>query len=461
MELKLFDTSKGSKRKFSPIDPPHVGMYACGPTVYNLVHIGNLRTYISEDILHRVLELNGYKVDHVLGITDISNATSKDSDATHGDRKDSKSTSEDSEIAEYYEMIFKNDIADLNIREPKIYCRASDHISEQIQMISCIEKKQHTYKTSKGIYLDTKKLDEYGNLARLDVEGLKAGARIDDSEKRHLTDFVLWKFSPRDKKRLLEWDSPWGPGIPGWHTECAAMSSKYLGKNFDIHCGRQNHIPVHHTNEIAQANVCYGTSLANYWVHGNFVHFKNKRMSKSADKLEITLQNIVDRGFEPLDYRYLCLGAHYRSKLSFSWESLEASTTALNRLRKIYSEIDTSTVPDRGYMQRFISVVNNDLNTPQGLALLWEMLKSELSPSVKKATMYEYDRVLGLRLDLRSSESEPIPTAIKALVNKHQLAKANKQWRVADSIRNQLSIEGYELQYLADGTFRHVQRKSK
>jgi cysteinyl-tRNA synthetase len=261
MTLRLFDTYARSIRDFEPLDTAEVRMYTCGPTVYNYAHIGNLRTYVFEDVLRRVLEFNGYRVRHVMNITDVghlvSDADTGEDKMELGSRRTGKSAWE---IADYYTRAFKDDLACLNILEPTIWCRATDHIPEQIEMIRCIEARGFTYRTSDGIYFDTSKLPGYGTLARLDIEGLRAGMRVELAEKRNPTDFALWKFSPPDQKRQMEWESPWGVGFPGWHIECSAMSAKYLGTFFDIHCGGEDHVPVHHTNEIAQTEACHGCS---------------------------------------------------------------------------------------------------------------------------------------------------------------------------------------------------------
>ncbi|MFN2190427.1 MAG: class I tRNA ligase family protein, partial [Candidatus Promineifilaceae bacterium] len=283
MMLKLYDTYERRVREFTPLNPEKVTLYACGLTVYDYAHIGNLRTYIFEDILRRTLEYNGYKVEHVQNITDVGHLVS---DADTGEDKMEVGTQRTGmsawEIAELYTEAFKNDLHQLNIYEPTIWCKATDHIQEQIDMVRCIEEKGYTYRTSDGIYFDTSKMDNYGYLARLDVQGLQAGTRIDMGEKRNPTDFALWKFSPPDKQRQMEWDSPWGVGFPGWHIECSTMAAVYLGKFFDIHCGGEDHIPVHHTNEIAQTQACYGTNLANFWMHGYFLQLNEMKMAKSA-----------------------------------------------------------------------------------------------------------------------------------------------------------------------------------
>src|SRR5215475_15526799 len=325
MTLRLFDTYTREVRDFAPLDPSEVRMYACGPTVYDYAPIGNLRTYVFEDILRRVIEFNGYKVNHVMNITDVghlvSDADTGEDKMELGARRAGKSAWE---IADYYTQEFRRDLTRLNILEPTIWCKATDHITEQIEMIRCIEAKGFTYPTSDGIYFDTSHLADYGHLARLDTSGLRAGARVDKGEKRNPTDFALWKFSPRDQKRQMKWPSPWGIGFPGWHIECSAMASKYLGEHFDIHCGGIDHIAVHHTNEIAQSECCHGRPWVNFWLHGEFLELDKAKMSKSSGSF-LYLDRIMADGFSPLDYRYLLLTTHYRSRLRFSYESLEAA----------------------------------------------------------------------------------------------------------------------------------------
>ncbi|HOT93371.1 MAG TPA: cysteine--tRNA ligase [Anaerolineae bacterium] len=451
MTLKLYDTYTRSIREFEPLHPPEVGMYTCGPTVYDYAHIGNLRTYIFEDVLRRVLLFNGYTVNHVMNITDVGHLTS---DADTGEdrmEKGSRRTGLSAwEIAEMYTQEFKADLQRLNILEPTIWCRATDHITEQIETIRCIEANGFTYRTSDGIYFDTSKLPDYGYLGRLDVEGLQAGARVDLGEKRNITDFALWKFSPPGQKRQMEWDSPWGVGFPGWHIECSAMSAKYLGPFFDIHCGGEDHITVHHTNEIAQTQACYGTRLANFWLHGYFLQIDEARMGKSVGNF-LRVQTLMDRGYDPLAYRFMCLGAHYRSRLSFTWEGLDGAQTALNRLRAAAYAWGEPGVVDEEYMDKFAAQVNDDLNMPRALAVTWDLVKSDLPEATRKATLLAFDQVLGLRLAAWKPVEEPIPEAIMALVEQRTLARKEKRWQDADALRAQVAAAGYEIEDTPQG----------
>ncbi len=445
MTLRLFDTYTRSVRDFVPLHPPKVGLYTCGPTVYDYAHLGNLRTYLFEDLLRRVLAFNGYRVTHVMNLTDVghlvSDADIGEDKMEQGSRRTGKSAWE---MAAFYTQAFKDDLDHLNMLEPTIWCRATHHIPEQIEAIRCLEAKGLTYRTADGIYFDTSKLPSYGELARLDIQGLHAGMRVDMGEKRHPTDFALWKFSPPEQKRQMEWDSPWGVGFPGWHIECSAMATKYLGRFFDIHCGGEDHIPVHHTNEIAQTEACHGTHLANFWLHGAFLQLDDAKMAKSAGDF-VRLQTVVERGDDPLAYRPFCLGAHYRATLHFTWEGLAGAATALHRLRTAAAERGATGTVDVGYVDRFRARVNDDLNMPRALALTWELVKSALPASTKKGTLLQFDRVFGLRLAEWHPGEAVVPEAIWVLVQQRQHARAEKRWQEADALREQVQAAGYDI----------------
>ncbi|HEY5670828.1 MAG TPA: hypothetical protein VIS10_12595, partial [Anaerolineales bacterium] len=354
------------------------------------------------------------------------------------------------EIAKLYTQEFKLDLERLNILEPTIWCRATDHISDQIEVIQCIEKNGYTYRTSDGIYFDTSKMRDYGLLARLDIEGLQAGARIDIGEKRHLTDFALWKFSTPDQKRQMEWDSPWGVGFPGWHIECSAMSAKYLGPLFDIHCGGEDHISVHHTNEIAQTQACYGTRLANFWMHGYFLQIDEARMGKSAGNF-LRLETLIDMGYDPLAWRMFCLNAHYRAKLNYTVDGLDGAMISLDRLRKAAYDWGEPSVVDEEYVAKFLETVNDDLNMPRAMALTWDLVKSDLPNGTKKATILYFDQILGLRLDEWEPIEEIIPDEIMELVQKRQEARQDKRWKDADALRDEVSVAGFEIEDTPQG----------
>ena len=456
-DLYLYNTLTRKKELFKPLHDNEVRMYTCGPTVYNYAHIGNLRTYIFEDILRRVLEYNGFTVKHVENITDVGHLTD---DADQGEDKVEKMAREKKmtawEIAEFFTKKFQEDIKQLNIKEPHIWCKATDHIADQIETIKKIEKAGYTYRTSDGIYFDTSKLENYGELARLDSTKLKAGARVAMGEKKNPTDFALWKFSPQDKKRQMEWDSPWGKGFPGWHIECSTMSTKYLGVPFDIHCGGIDHIPVHHTNEIAQTWAAEGKKMANFWLHGEFLVIDEQRMGKSAGNF-ITLQTLIDKGYHPLAYRYFVLNAHYRQKLNFSWEGLDFAQHSLNNLYKSLAQLPEPISEGCGqFEEKFLKAINDDLNTPQALAVMWEMLKSSnCSPEQKVHSLFKFDEVLGLKLKDKFQElknkTANIPEQIKELLKTRQQARQNKQWELADKIRDEINALGYIVEDTPEG----------
>ena len=446
MPLVLYDTYTRSLREFEPLSPDEVGLYACGPTVYDFPHIGNMRTYVFGDLLRRALVFNGYKVRHVMNITDVGHLTS---DADTGEDKMEEGARRAGktawEIAEFYTGVFKEDMLRLNILEPDTWCRATDHIAEQIREIQCIEAKGFTYRTSDGIYFDTSKQPDYGYLARLDVEGLEAGARVDMAEKRSITDFALWKFSPPDEQRQMEWDSPWGVGFPGWHIECSAMSARYLGPYFDIHLGGEDHISVHHSNEIAQTEACHGTRLANFWMHGYFLQLGDAKMAKSAGGF-LRVQTLIDRGYDPLVYRLFCLSASYRSKLNFKWESIEGAARQLNRLRlAVHGWGAPDAEADEAYLQRFTEVVNNDLNLPRAMSVTWDLVRSDLPDGLKKATIMRFDEILGLSLAEWEPEETAVPDHINDLAEQRRQARAEKRYADADALRDEIIAAGFEI----------------
>lgn len=456
-KLILYNTLTRTKEEFRPIEPGTVKMYCCGPTVYNFAHIGNLRAYFFEDILKRVLLYNGYNVVHVMNITDVGHLVSDDDE---GEDKMEKGSAREGktvwEIANFYTEAFRKDISLLNIIPPTIYCKATDNIKEQIDMIKCLEAKGYTYTTADGVYYDTSKFPEYGKLARLDIEGLEEGKRIQFSEeKKNKTDFALWKFSPKNEKRQMEWESPWGTGFPGWHIECSAMSQKYLGDTFDIHCGGVDHIPIHHTNEIAQAEACSGKPFVNYWLHGEFLIEDKGKMSKSSGEF-LRLQTLIDKGYSPLEYRYFLLMTHYRKKIKFSFDNLDAARNGFNNLKSKIAEIkslaedsDTIEITRTGkYLERFAGCINDDLNAGEGLALAWEMLKDDsLNPAEKILLVNIFDRIFGLELEKVEAvkSGTDIPEEIKELAEKRTEAKKNKDFRLADELRNLIKEKGYEV----------------
>ncbi len=463
-KLFLFNTLSRAKEEFIPLETGKAGIYCCGPTVYNFAHIGNLRAYFFEDILKRVLLYNGYDVKHVMNITDVGHLVSDDDE---GEDKMEKGASREGktvwEIAEFYTEAFKNDIAMLNILPPTVYCKATDFIKEQIDMVKCLDDKGYTYKTNDGVYFDTQKFPEYGKLALLDIEGLEEGKRIAFSdEKKHKTDFALWKFSPKDQKRQMEWESPWGTGFPGWHIECSAMSIKFLGRHFDIHCGGVDHIPIHHTNEIAQAEACTGEKFVNYWLHGEFLIEEKGKMSKSAGEF-LRLKTLVDKGYSPLDYRYFLLMTHYRKKIKFSFENLDAARNGFQNLKNRIKEIKSAapqqskTLTDEAlkYKTKFHESINDDLNIGEGLAILWDALKdSALNDLDKVLLANEFDEILGLDLNkIEAEKPDDVPEEIIGLANKRKEAKAAKDFKLADELRQLIKEKGYELLDKKGGEF--------
>ncbi len=452
--LTFYDNYTRSLRPFVPLNPGgDVGLYACGPTVYDYQHIGNFRTFMFVDTLRRVLEWNGYSVRHVMNVTDVGHLTS---DADTGEdkmEKGSRRTGKTAwEIARLYTDAFLVDMKRLDIENPTVLSRATDHIPEQIAFIADIEKNGYAYRTSDGVYFDTAKQKDYGHLARLDVKGLEAGKRVELGEKRHATDFALWKFSPPGERRQMEWDSPWGKGFPGWHIECSAMAQKYLGDFFDIHCGGEDHIPVHHTNEIAQTEARVGTRLANFWMHGYFLLQNDAKMAKSAGEF-LRIDSLIERGYDPLAYRYLCLTAHYRGQLNFTWDALDSAAIALDRMRNgLYELRDAGAAePDSAMIERFGNDINDDLNMPRALALAWETLRGDLPPAVKRATLLVFDRVFGLSLAAWEPKVDIVPEAVRALAEARSAARKSKNWAEADRLRGEIAASGWEMEDRADG----------
>ncbi len=458
MKVKIFlhNTLTRKKEEFKPLKTGRVGFYTCGPTVYNYAHIGNLRTYVNEDVIKRVLLYNGFKVKHVMNYTDVGHLTS-DSDTGEDKmelaRKRERKTAW--QVAEFYSRAFENDIKSLDIIPADIIAKATDHIKEQIELIRKLEKNELTYTTVDGVYFDTSKIKDYGKLAKLDIRGLKAGARIEVGEKRNPTDFALWKFSPREEKRDMEWDSPWGVGFPGWHIECSAMSMKYLGETFDIHAGGIDHIPVHHTNEIAQSEGATGKKFVNYWLHSDFLIMGKGKMAKSEGTF-ITLNDLIRKGYDPLAYRYFCLTAHYRTQLLFSYENLDAAKNTYDGLKRKIIELkrDREKFHENNveeYMKRFLDAVDDDFDTPKALALLHEVLKSGLKDCEKYHLALDFDKVLGLGLGRLKEEKVNVPSEIQKLLDERAKARKAKDWKKADEIRDTIKKKEFNVLDSPDG----------
>lgn len=458
--LFLYNTLSRQKEEFKPIKDRFVGLYTCGPTVYNYAHIGNLRTYIFEDVLKRTLVYNGYDVKHVMNITDVGHLTS---DADEGEDKMEKGAQREGksawDIAEFYTQSFKQDILVLNVEEPNVWCKATDYIAEQIDLIKKLEEKGYTYRTSDGIYFDTSKFPDYNKLSQLKLEELEEGARVEvNPEKKNPTDFALWKFSPTGTKREMEWESPWGIGFPGWHVECSAMSLKNLDPNLDIHCGGVDHINVHHTNEIAQSEAATGKKFFNYWLHGAFLNIVGgKKMAKSADNFLTVKNALLDKNINPLAYRYAALQTHYRKPMEYSEESIEGAASGLNNLigqvaalGSVAGEIDES------LKDEFLQNINDDLNTAGALAVLQKTLKADISDADKLATIIDFDQILGLNLAVQAAalteaENAPIPAEVTKLLAEREEARKSQNWAKSDTLREQIALLGYEVKDTTEG----------
>jgi cysteinyl-tRNA synthetase len=457
MKLYLYNSLTRKKEEFKPIAPGKVGLYTCGPTVYNYAHIGNLRTYIFEDILKRVLVYNEYAVKHVMNITDVGHLTG---DRDMGEDKMEAGAAREGksawDIADFYTRAFKKDINHLNILAPDIWVKATDTIPEQIALVKTLEEKGYTYRTADGIYFDTSKFKDYTKLSHQDLEALKEGARVErNPEKRNPTDFALWKFSPQGTKRQMEWGSPWGLGFPGWHLECSAMSMKFLGNQLDIHCGGTDHIDVHHTNEIAQSEAATGKPFFNFWMHGAFLIIQGgKKMAKSEGNF-LTLENaFLKNDINPLVYRFASFLTHYRKPMEYSDEGIEAARNGLlhvqNQVRQILvAGLDPETSVNIEFKNKFNQAINDDLNMPRAMAVIQEMLKSKISNAQKYSTILDFDRVLGLQLN-QLDQAQALPEAVQKLVEARQQARQAKDFASSDQLRAEIEALGYQVQDTKD-----------
>ena len=458
-DISLYNTFSRRKEKFIPIDEKCIGLYTCGPTVYNYAHIGNLRTFIFEDILKKTLSLSGYKVKHVMNITDVGHLSD---DADNGEDKVEKAAKKEKktikEIVEFYTDAFLKDINALNIKMPDVLCKASDHIEDMIKLIQRIEKNGHTYISGGNVYFSIDTFKDYGKLAMLDGIDLRAGERIEvDKKKKNPHDFVLWFTSSKFDNQSMKWPSVYGVGYPGWHIECSAMSMKYLGEHFDIHCGGVDAINVHHTNEIAQSEAATGKKWVNYWLHGEFLLSEKGKMSKSTGEFT-TLELLKSKGFSPLSYRYFCLQAHYRKQLQFSYDALSASQNALfstyKKVDEILSRASKSgdvNIDNNEYTKEFKKNLFNDLNTPSALAILNKVIASgDLSWDEKLSFVKMADSVFSLGL-LDKRNDEEIPDEIKDLAEKRLTARKEKQYALSDELRNKIKELGYDIKDNKDG----------
>jgi cysteinyl-tRNA synthetase len=485
--ISFYNTLTKKKEIFNPLKEEKVGLYTCGPTVYSYAHIGNFRTYLFEDILKRTLLLKGYEVNHVMNITDVGHLTS---DADTGEDKIEKAAQKQKksafEIAEFYTKAFFDDCKKLNILAPNKIAQATNFIEEAISLIQILEKKGFTYKTSDGIYFDTSKFKDYGKLAGMNFktlnQTLKAGARIELSpEKKNITDFSLWKFSSPNEKRQMEWSSPWGIGFPGWHIECAVINLKYLGQAFenkkffpekaqtiDIHAGGSDLIPIHHTNEIAQVEAATGKKFVNFWLHGEFLVLKDSKMSKSEGNM-ILINDLKKQGFSPLSFRYLTFNAHYRKPLEFSLEALKNAQESLNNIYNFVldclnegkiktnseKEIDIKfSLPLQEIKKDFEKAINDDLNTPQALAVFWKLIKGYYQKKFDPKEAYNlalfFDKVFGLELD-KIKLIIP-PKEILLLSKKREQLRKEEKWKEADEIRKKIEKQGFFLKDTKNGT---------
>ena len=461
-EIRLFNTASRSKDAFQSIEPGKAGLYTCGPTVYHYAHIGNLRTYVFEDLLVRALGRAGYEVNHVMNITDVGHLTS---DADTGDDKMEASARKSGrdiwELAEHYERVFFADLEKLNVLAPGLKPKATNHVAEMIELVQRLESKGFTYRTEDGIYFDTARFPAYADFGRLDVENLEAGKRVDMGGKRSATDFALWKFSPPGEKRQMEWDSPWGRGFPGWHIECSAMAMKYLGETFDIHCGGIDHVKVHHTNEIAQSEAATGKRFANTWMHGEFLIEDSGKMSKSKGDF-LTLSLLEREGYHPMEYRFLLLQAHYRSTLKFSWDSLKAAAAGyrgiVERLRG-WKDAAVSADPGvlaigHGWVRDFEKAVFDDLNLPAAVSVLFGLLRDERLPAGNRRDIaLDLDGILGLQLSQAMLASDDaVPAEVQALIMARDQARRDRNWGESDRLRGELQARGYAVEDSPQGT---------
>jgi len=455
--MKVYNTLDREKEEFTPLQGNLVRMYSCGPTVYSYAHIGNMRTYIFMDLLRRSLRYCGYKVKGVMNITDVGHLLS---DGDEGEDKMQKAARKEGktpwEIAAFYTEAFFKDIDALNVGRPEIIAKATEHIPEMIEFVKELMDKGYAYEISDGIYFDIGKFPGYGKLSGQTVDEKEAGARIEEnSEKRHPADFALWKNA--DKNHIMQWESPWGMGFPGWHIECSAMSKKYLGETFDLHTGGIDAVPVHHENEIAQNEALAGKKTVNYWMHGEFMMVDGGKMSKSLGNV-YTISDLEKKGYLPLDFRYFCLNAHYRKKLNFTFEGMDAAHTSYERLRNaLYAHKMSADVTDPAVIndlaKKFRDAVEDDMNIPFALGVLWEAVKLPKSKDIYKLAL-DFDKVLGLSLDKVTApapEKVDVPEEIAALAEARFAAKKEKNWAEADRLRAEIAEKGYLIKDTKEG----------
>jgi cysteinyl-tRNA synthetase len=441
------NTLSGKIEEFKPITPNKVGMYNCGPTVYGRAHIGHARAYVFADLIKNTLIYNGYKVDQVINITDVGHLVSDSDEGADKVEEQAKKEHVDAKIiTEKYTQDFKKTLTDLNIDISDIkFPKASEHIQEQIDLIKELESKGFTYVTSDGVYFDTSKFPAYGELGHINIKGLQEGARIEvNDEKKNVTDFALWKFSK--EARQQEWQSPWGVGFPGWHIECSAMANKYLGTTFDIHTGGVDHIPTHHQNEIAQSVCAHNAPLANYWLHVNHITIDGKKISKSLGN-SLYLEDLEKNNISPQAYKYWLYTSHYSTLSNFTIESVHAAQVAYKKIKDFLVRHPrgggdpglVSTI----YKEKFLSYINNDLNTPKAIALIFDLLKDDsITDEDKKATILDFDIVLKLDLEKPEAKTE-IPQSVIELAQRRKNARDNKDFALADALREEIEKAGF------------------
>jgi cysteinyl-tRNA synthetase len=469
MALKIYNTMSKNEEEFKEIEIGKVKMYTCGPTVYNFAHIGNLRTYLFEDVLKKVLEYEGYEVTHMMNITDVGHLQSDEDTGEDKMQLGAKRENKDIfEMARFYENSFMLDLERLNIKAPNIKARATEHIQDMINLIRVLEEKGYTYIANGNVYFSIDKFEDYYKLANLNMKELQAGRRIEvDGFKKNPFDFVLWFVNSKYDNHILQWDSPWGTGFPGWHVECSAMAIKYLGENIDIHCGGVDHIPVHHTNEIAQSECALGHKWVNYWVHGEFLTIDNgkdnEKMSKSSGEF-LTVEKLIKDGFSPLDYRYYVLQSKYRKPLAFSYERLMESKKSLDSLKKRIASVIKNIDKDEKinesqinkYKTDFKECINDDLNIANAFTVLFNVLKDDtLNNSEKKFLIEDFDRIFSLDLTQERNENKLDDEKVKyieGLLSERAAARTNKQWEKSDKIRDILLAENIEIIDSKEGT---------
>ncbi len=453
--LKLYNTLSRKIEDFIPLKDNQVGLYTCGVTVYDYTHIGHLYKYVGDDVLKRVLRANGYQVKHVMNVTDVGHL---ESDADEGGDKMEKGAKKAGktvwEVAKFFENYSWESLAKINFETPDIICRATEHIPQQINLIQQLEEKGFTYQTPQAIYFDVTKFPDYTKLSGQKLEDKEIGSRDEvkvDPLKKHPADFALWFFTVGHfENHAMHWSSPWGEGFPGWHIECSAMSMEYLGETIDIHTGGVDHIAVHHTNEIAQSEAATGKQFTKYWVHHEHMMIDGEKMSKSKGNF-YKIEEIIERGFDPLALRYLFLTAHYRDQMNFTWESLQAAQTALNNLRSEIRSWEEAKGDPSHFYQKFLESANNDLNTPQAVAVMWEMVKSDGTTFSKSNDLLAMDKILGLDLEKYLGKPLVIPEEVQILADQREVARQSKDFKTSDDLRFKIQDLGYEVEDTADG----------